>query len=356
MIRVAVADDSPFTCRLLASYMERAGDCEVVGTATDAKSTMELVSRTAPDVLTLDLFMPGVNGLDLLKELALHRSMRVVVISGVTRRAAATTLRALEYGAVDFVLKFTPGAPVNPASLAREIVAKVRAAATAHPGVARPQARPLSAEAAIHEAKHAVASRPMHQSSRAIPSGRDALIVLGASTGGPSALRDVLSELPHDFQTPCVIVQHLPAPFTAPFAEQLERHLHLPVREATASDRLQPGRLLVSPGAFHLVVHRGGRIELKPASEQDLYRPSIDLTMTSAAECFKQNAVGVVLTGMGSDGAEGLSQIRKSGGVACVQDPASCLVASMPARALQLAGADYVGAPGYLGSLLAARA
>jgi two-component system, chemotaxis family, protein-glutamate methylesterase/glutaminase len=352
VIRVAVADDSPFTCRLLSSYMERAGDCEVVGTATDAATTLDLVTRTAPDVLTLDLFMPGANGLELLKKLALHTSMRIVVISGITRRAAATTLRALECGAVDFVLKYTPGAPVNPASLAREIIAKVRAAATAQP--AARQTRPMTAEALLREAR--IGAAPAARSARPIPSGRDAVIVLGASTGGPAALRDVLAELPQNFGTPCVIVQHLPAQFTGPFAEQLERHLRLRVAEATTSDRLEPGRLLVSPGARHLVVRRGGRIELKPPADQDLYRPSIDVAMTSAAEAYNDNAVGIVLTGMGSDGAAGLSRIRTAGGVGCVQDPSTCLVSSMPARALELAGADYVGAPGFIGSLLAARA
>jgi two-component system chemotaxis response regulator CheB len=348
VIRVAVADDSPSTCRLLASYMEQAGDCEVVGVATDAASTLELVGRTTPDVLTLDLFMPGADGLELLKKVAMKPATRVVVVSGVTRRAAATTLRALELGAVDFVLKYMPGVPMRPASLEREIVAKVRAAASA---------QPRGAIARVSEPRGAAKGTGSHRgaAARAIPGGRDAVIVLGASTGGPAALRGVLAELPHDFATPCVIVQHLPAPFTAPFAEQLARYVRLPVREATSSDHLEPGRLLVSPGARHLLVRRKGRIELREPSEQDLYRPSIDASMTSAAETYGRSAVGVVLTGMGNDGAEGLASIRRSGGVGCVQDPASCLMPSMPARALETAGADYVGSPERIGALLAGR-
>ena len=345
MIRVAVADDSPSTCRLLKSYMEDAGDCEVVGVATDAASTLDLVRRTAPDVITLDLFMPGAGGLDLLQQLTAKPNVRVVVISGVTRRAAATTLRALELGAVDFVLKYTPGVPVRPSSLAREIVTKVRAAAAAQPHASRALKRVAAAPAAPKAAKRA----------RAIPRGPGAVVVLGASTGGPAALRDVLAELPHDFATPCVIVQHLPAPFVAPFAEQLARHARLPVREATPSDQVEPGRLLVSPGSKHLLLRSEGRIELREPSEQDLYRPSIDASMMSAAEIYGRDAIGVVLTGMGSDGSEGLSRIRDSGGIGCVQDPATCLVPSMPARALERAGADYVGPPNRIGALLAGR-
>jgi two-component system chemotaxis response regulator CheB len=349
VIRVAIADDSPFTCKLLASYLEEGGDCEVVGIAHDAHGTMDLVRGTPPDVLTLDLQMPGGDGLDLLRDVGAVAPVPVVVISGISRRAAATTLRALELGAVDFVLKYTAGAPVSAASLKREIVNKVKAAAAAQVSAARPRPAAPPTEAA--------APRPFRPLMRPAPAAatHGGVIVIGSSTGGPGALGELLAELPADFATCCLVVQHLPAMFTAPFAEQLSRHTSLPVRETVAGDRLEPGRILVTPGAFHAVVRPDGRIDLLPPSDRDSYRPSIDRAMISAADSFGAAATGVVLTGMGNDGSEGLKRIRQAGGKAYVQEPSSSVMASMPKRALEYAGADHVAAPARIGQLLAAR-
>jgi two-component system chemotaxis response regulator CheB len=344
VIRIAIADDSPFTCRLLQSYLETDGDCEIVGVAHDAGATRDLVRRERPDVLTLDLEMPGGRGLDLLSDIVSRTQVPVVVISGVTRRAAATTLRALEIGAVDFVLKYTPGAPVSPATLRREIVAKVKTAASAN-----------SAPAAL-VGTAAAATRPVPPDTRDIEPPADArVIVIGASTGGPQALRELVSQLPGDFPTPCVIVQHLPASFAGAFAQQLARCAQLPVHVADASDRLIPGRLLVTPGGRHLVIRPAGRFEVRDAADSEIHRPSIDTTMSSAAETCASAAVGVVLSGMGCDGAEGLRLIRARGGRGYVQDPASCVIGSMPARAIERAGADYVAPADRIGALLARR-
>ena len=343
MIRVAIADDSPFTCRLLQSYLED-GECEIVGVAHDAAATRDLVRRERPDVLTLDLEMPGGHGLDLLNQVVTETAVPVVVISGVTRRAASTTLRALELGAVDFVLKFTPGAPVSPAILRREIVAKVKTAAAANIGRASCAGVPgMDADTLVPAPRH--------------PDARPAadVIVIGASTGGPQAVRELVSQFPADFSTPCVIVQHLPASFAGAFAAQIARAARVPVDVAEDTDRLTPGHLLVTPGGRHLLLRPDRRVELKPVADGDLHRPSIDATMISAADAFAATAVGVVLTGMGTDGAEGLRRIRSSGGAGYVQDPASCVVGSMPARALERAGADYIGAPAAIGAMLARR-
>ncbi len=348
MIRVAIADDSPFTCQLLASYLEEAGDCLVVGMAHDAATTMDLVRDTSPDVLTLDLQMPGRDGLELLRDVGSSTAVPVVVISGISRRAAATTLRALELGAVDFVLKYTDGAPVSAASLKREIVAKVKAAAGAQVVAARARST------APAPAEPTPVARPFRHLSRpAAPTG--GVIIIGSSTGGPSALGELLAELPADFATCCVVVQHLPATFTAPFAEQLSRHTSLCVRETQAGDRIEPGRVLVTPGAFHVIVRPDGRLDLQVPGERDSNRPSIDLAMTSAADSYGAGAIGVVLTGMGHDGAEGLKRIRDAGGKAYVQEPSSSVMPSMPKRALERAGADHVGRPARIGQLLAAR-
>ena len=341
MIRVAIADDSSFTCRLLGSYFESDADCEVVGVAHDAASTRELVRAQRPDVLTLDLEMPGGRGLDLLDDIVSHTPVPVVVISGVTRRAAATTLRALELGAVDFVLKCTPELPVAPASLRREIVTKVKAAAAARPAVP-----PLI------EAPQPVPAAAVHAPGGAEPLR---LVVIGASTGGPQALRELLTRLPESFAPACLVVQHLPASFAAAFGAQLGRYSRLPVNVAADTDQLVAGRVLVAPGGRHLHVRHGGRVELRPAAAGDSYRPSIDIAMISAADVYRGGAAGVVLSGMGSDGADGLQRIRSLGGTAYVQDPETCVIGSMPARALQRAGADYVASADRIGAMLARR-
>lgn len=345
MIRVAIADDSAFTCRLIAGYVEEDGECEVIGVAHDAPSTLEIVRTTRPDVLTLDLEMPGSNGLQLLWRLVHETNVPILVISGVTRRAAATTLRALELGAVDFVMKYTPGAPVRPDVLRREIRAKVKIAARASCRMAPAPARQPHPHAHMREPVS-----PARTSS--VGAG---VIVIGASTGGPRAVRDVLAQLPPGFATPCVVVQHLPALFTSAFAAELARHVRVRVSEARTGDRLDAGRILVAPGAIHLLVRPAAQLELRTPAADDIYSPSIDVTMTSAADSYGPSALGVVLTGMGRDGAEGLRHIRARGGEGYVQDPASCVVSSMPAHALEHAGADYVATPERIGHRLAAR-
>jgi two-component system chemotaxis response regulator CheB len=347
VINVAIADDSPFTCKLLASYVEDGGECRVVGMAHDAQSTLELIRRATPDVLTLDLQMPGGDGLDLLRQLASEPPVSVVVISGVTRLAAATTLKALELGAVDFILKYSPTAPVSRASLRREIISKVKAAAAAHP--ARRTAPAMAAPTVMPTA-------PPRTTARVTASpDSPGVVVIGASTGGPTAIRELLTQLSADFATPCVIVQHLPAAFTAPFAAQLGRHARLKIKVAATGDHLQPGVALVAPGSMHLVIRPDGRVSLQTPADKDLYRPSIDLAMSSAAEAFGAAAVGVVLTGIGNDGSEGMKRIRDAGGDCFVQEIGSCIVPSMPERALQRAGADLVGTPERLGQALGAR-
>ena len=348
MIRVAIADDSPFTCSLLASYLEAGGECRVVGMAHDARATLDLIRAESPDVLTLDLQMPGADGLDLLQELSAEPSVSVVVISGVTRLAAATTLRALELGAVDFILKYTPGAPVSRASLRREIISKVKIAATARPA-ARTTARPPALSAA---APLAAAPRPPKPAPHAESGG---VVIIGASTGGPGAIGDVLGQLPADFSIPCIVVQHLPSTFTEAFAAQLSRHTRLRVQVAATGDRIEAGVILVAPGSMHLAVRADGRVHLQAPAGRDIYRPSINLAMTSVAEAYGAEAIAVLLTGSGDDGAEGFQRIREAGGEGYVQDPASCVVPSMPERALDRAGADHVAAPERIGQFLAVR-
>ena len=365
MIRVAIADDSAFTCRLLASYLEEDGGCAVVGMAHDAAATLDMVRTATPDVLTLDLQMPGCDGLELLRQITAEARTGVVVISGVTKLAAAMTLRALELGAVDFVLKFTPGAPVRRTSLKREILAKIKTAAAApREGIAGrgpspPAGRrglPFAHVEALAPPGAGVAGRGFTPARKRAPlahGSASAPIVIGASTGGLRAISELLEHLPEDFKPPCIIVQHLPATFTTPFATQLERHARIRVKEAVAGDRLEPGLAFVTPGDQHLVVRHDGTIELVAVSDDDPYRPSIDRTMTSVADSYGAAAAGVLLTGMGVDGVEGLKRIRDAGGDTYVQDLASCVVTSMPERAIEAGVAAHVGRPGRIAQMIA---
>ena len=346
MIRVAIADDSPFTCNLLASYLEAGGECRVVGMAHDAPATLNLIREESPDVLTLDLQMPGTDGLELLRQLGAEPSVSVVVISGVTRLAAATTLRALELGAVDFILKYTPGAPVSRASLRREIVSKVKIAAGARPSR---DARVIASMPAQMPATPRAATKPSPKSA----SGE--LVIIGASTGGPRAIGDLIAQLPEDFALPCVVVQHLPADFTQAFAAQLMRHTKLEVKVAESGDRPQPRTILLAPGSMHLTFKADGRIQLTKPAPADIYRPSINAAMSTAAEAFGDNTIGVLLTGAGDDGADGLRRIADAGGERYVQEPSSCVVSSMADRAIERAGADHIAPPERIGQFLAVR-
>jgi two-component system chemotaxis response regulator CheB len=353
MIRVAIADDSPFTCKLLASYIEAGGDCQVVGMAHDALSTLDLIRGATPDVLTLDLQMPGNEGLDLLKAITEQPATAVVVISGVTRQAAATTLRALELGAVDFILKYTPGAPISRASLRKEIVSKVKIAASSRGTRRRAMMPPVAAAPVASAVPPIPLQAPPRPFARPLKKDGAGVVVIGASTGGPGAIGSVLAGLPADFAAPCIVVQHLPATFTQAFALQLGRHTALRVVVAEPGMRIAPGVILVSPGSMHLTVRADGRIQLHTPSPKDVYRPSINQALLSAAEAFGATAIGVILTGSGDDGADGLKKVRDAGGEGYVQDPASCIVSSMPERAIETAGADHVAPPERIGHLLA---
>ena len=348
MIRVAIADDSPFTCNLLASYIEAGGECKVVGMAHDAPATLNLIRDSSPDVLTLDLQMPGTDGLELLRRLGEDARVNVVVISGVTRLAAATTLRALELGAVDFILKYTPGAPVSRASLRREIISKVKIAASAKPAAREHHSPTLQASSTAAAAVAKTAARPT-------PSDNGELVIIGASTGGPKAISDVLAQLPADFSLPCVVVQHLPADFTEAFAAQLTRHTRLQIKVAESGDRPEAGVILVAPGSMHLTFKPDGRVHLQKPAAADIYRPSISAAMASAADSYGPSTIGVLLTGAGDDGADGLRLIGEVGGEVYVQDPQSCVVASMPERAIERAAVDHVVPPERIGQFLAVR-
>jgi two-component system, chemotaxis family, protein-glutamate methylesterase/glutaminase len=346
-VRIVVADDSPFTCRLLTTYFQAAPDLKVVGTAYDGARAIELVRELHPDVVTMDLQMPGTDGLQALETIMQEFPVPVVVVSGLSRRAAEITQQAIDQGAVDFIFKYSPGANLDPEGLRKEIVSKVRAAAQIK--VVRSI---RSFQQRQREERAFVELMPHGGEGSASPIFQGNVIVIGASTGGPVALRELLSKLPADFPDALVIVQHIPAGFTGALASQLERQSRLRVREAQAGDMIRGGQALVAPGGHHLLFRPDGRVELNQAMEICGHRPSIDVTMQSVAQVFGANTRGILLTGMGEDGVQGLIAIRAKGGKTFAQDEKSSIVYGMPKQAIKKGLVDYVASPTELSRLL----
>jgi two-component system chemotaxis response regulator CheB len=343
-IRVVIADDSPFIRRLLGSYFTPEAGFTVVGEAADGLQAIDAVHRLRPDVLTLDLEMPEMDGLEALGEIMRTQPTPVVAISGVSGKAATRTLQALDLGAVDFVLKFSPGVEMDPATLAREIVTKARLSAGIHVVRLLDRARETAAR------KAAQGSRGTAKPYSGLLPG---IVIIGASTGGPTALRELLGELPADFPAPIVVIQHIPAFFTGVLASQLNRYCQLQVREAEQGDRLEPGSVFVAPGGSQLLLRTGLRIELQDGSGQPgEHCPSIDVTMESAARLLGARTTGVLLSGLGVDGAAGLLAIRRHGGRTFAQDEDTSAVFGMPKRAIELGAAASVDNPAGIGAAL----
>lgn len=346
--RVLIVDDSAVVRQMLSEILSADPGIDVVGTAADPLLAREKIKRLAPDVITLDVEMPRMDGLAFLENLMRLHPLPVVMISSLTERGADTTLQALALGAVDFVSKPKLDVARGLAGYAAEIVEKVKMAA-------RSRIRPLLRGDAPSSA---MAPRPAMTAASSAPRFRttDRLIAIGASAGGTEALRVVLEGLPAD--APAVVMtQHLPATFSTAFAERLDRHSAMAVREAGDGEAVLPGHAYLPPGGRHLRVVRDGarwrcRIDDGPAVNR--HRPSVDVLFQSVARSAGANAIGVLLTGMGDDGARGLLQLRQAGAATLVQDEATSVVWGMPGAAIRLGAAvEAVPLDGIAGRLLA---
>lgn len=328
VIRVLIVDDSAFMRALLRDILSSDPELDVVGTAADAFIAREKIKALAPDVITLDIEMPQMDGLAFLDKLMALHPLPVVMVSSLTRRGADMTLRALEAGAVDFVAKPDGSGVTGIMALRDEIIAKVKAAARAKVGPrrAQPSVRP--------PAQASVAVRP--RSEPASAGSADRIVLIGASTGGIEALRVILSGLAGAVP-PVVIVQHMPPNFTRSFAERLNRSLELEVMEADRDMPLRPRHVYIAAGDRHLTLVRGqGGLAVQPADGpvEGGHKPSVDVLFRSALP-FARRVVAVILTGMGKDGAQGLSALRGAGARTLGQDEASSLVYGMPKAAFE---------------------
>lgn len=340
-IKVLVVDDSALVRSLLAEIIRDTPDMTLVGAAPDAYVARDMVNQFTPDVITLDIEMPRMDGLAFLEKLMAARPTPVVMISTLTEEGADATLRALELGALDFIPKPKLGVTSGIREYAELIVEKIRAAA----GI---KVKPLVKK-----------NRPEFSGEQKVSSASslqstEKIIAIGASTGGTEAIKDLLVQLPAAIPG-IVMTQHMPPGFTRTFAERLNKTTRLHVVEAKGGERILPGHAFLAPGGYHLVVVRSGadyRVKLSDAEPVHRHRPAVDVMMESVAQVGGKNVIGVLLTGMGKDGAKGMLDIRNQGGYTLAQDEASCVVYGMPKEAVAVGGVDQVVALDKMGQVL----
>ena len=326
-IKVLVVDDSALMRKLLTEFLTRDPQIEVVGAAPDPFVARDKIKALSPDVLTLDVEMPRMDGLTFLENLMRLRPMPVVMVSSLTERGAESTLQALELGAVDFVTKPKIDLEAGLREYADELVAKIKAAAKAR--VRGSVGAPVAARAPLR---------------RSLLRTTEKIIAIGASTGGTEAIKQVLECMPPDAPA-IVIAQHIPAAFSGPFAQRMNRSSAMSVCEARDGEQIVPGHVYIAPGDWHLRLARDGAryvCRLDQGAPENRHRPSVDVLFKSVAQQAGENAVGAILTGMGDDGARGLLAMREAGARCIVQDEASSVVWGMPGAAFKLGAAEQV--------------
>ncbi len=339
--RVLVVDDSAFMRKIISDMIQQDPALEVIGTARDGLDALGKIERLRPDVVTLDVEMPRKDGLETLRDLMKTNPLPVVMLSSMTQSGARTTMEALALGAVDFVAKPSGPISLDINQVQAELVRKVKSAALARVQRktvvagrgARPRFQPTVRK------KSAIPRFPVSFSSSTRP---DVVVAIGASTGGPRALETVIGQLPKDLPAGVLVVQHMPAGFTRSMAERLDQISSIRVKEAEHGDRIRHGVVYIAPGDYHMVVSADGVIEVEQTPPVNYVRPSVDVTLLSLPSVYSHHLVGVILTGMGRDGAAGMARIKAGGGVTIVQDESTSTIYSMPRAVVENGDADYV--------------
>lgn len=330
MIRVLIVDDSAIVRKIFKETLSSEPDIEVVGTAMDPYIARDKIVQTNPDVITLDLEMPRMDGLTFLRKIMRFHPLPVIIVSSLTKSGSKTALQAMEAGAVEVLSK--PGSAYSVGELTEDLSQKVRAAA-----------------AIKHRWRHSTNApnmevHPIQKSPLTLETTTDKILAIGASTGGTEAIKQVLTRLPAN-SPGIVIVQHMPPKFTTAFAERLNNLSAVDVKEAENGDAVSQGRALLAPGNFHLLLRRSGAkyyVEVKKGPRVHHQRPAVDILFKSVARTAGKNAVGVLLTGMGSDGAEGLLMMKESGAYTITQDEETSVVYGMPREAFKMGASTQV--------------
>lgn len=329
-IRVLVADDSAFARLSIAKALRLDAAMEVVGQARDGIQAVEMVKGLKPDVVTLDVTMPRMDGIAALRQIMSENPTPVVMVSALTGPQTKATIEALEIGAVDFFLKQGSADKASSNRVSADLIRKVRLAADAKVSGLK---GPLTPKV----------SPPARRASGQIPSGRiDKVVVIGTSTGGPRALAGLIPWIPADLPAAFLIVQHMPSGFTKSLAERLDQASPMKVREAEVGDTLRPGQALVAPGNFHMTVARHGVVALNQDPPVWGVRPSVDVTLESVVKAYGKSAHTVVLTGMGCDGTRGATLVKGAGGRVVVEHESTCAVYGMPKSIVEAGAADVI--------------
>lgn len=324
-IRVLVVDDSAFMRRYISDIISKQPDMVVIDWAGDGESAIKKIISLKPDVITLDVEMPVKNGLEVLREIKKISTAKVIMLSGLTTEGSVTTVEALSIGAFDFVEKPTGISFNRIYDMKRDLLTKIRHAYKVKNKIIKNNFEKVQhADKVLKNAK-----------------GQIEAIVLGASTGGPKVLYDVITSLPHDMNVPIFVVQHMPPGFTKAFAERLDKQANLKVVEARHEEIIRPGVVYIAPGGFHMIVTEN-KIVLDTSAPVHGVRPAVDKLFISAAKIYKEKTLGCVFTGMGRDGAEGVKAIKFKGGFTIAQDEATSVIYGMPKAAYETGCIDVV--------------
>lgn len=328
-IRVLVVDDSAFMRKVISDFIQQEPDLVLVGTARDGQDALEKVAALKPHVVTLDVEMPRMDGLAALREMVRRFQVAVVMVSSLTQEGAETTIKALALGAVDFVGKPSGSISLDMDKVRNDLLHKVRLAARAKVGH-----RKLPLHLAPRNKKPALPA----------PAGpaADRLVVIGCSTGGPGALHQVIPRLPAQLAAGVIVVQHMPPGFTRSLATRLDELSSLSVREAADGDVIAPGVVYVAPGGAHLLVEKDGRLSINHDPPLHGVRPAVDKTLEAAVRIYGSRCLGVIMTGMGYDGAKGVMELKKAGGRVIAEHESTCVVYGMPKVVVEMGNADRV--------------
>ena len=332
--RVLIVDDSAFMRKVLEEIIRTDSKMEVVGQAKDGREAITLSASLQPDVLTMDINMPRMDGLEATQHIMTQNPRPIVIVSSESKQGAASTLRALELGAIDFVSKPSSGIDLDMKKVSDELLRKLKMAAKVR--VVRTAVRSDATKSAD------IRTQAQPAKNTGNTDAKFPLVVIAASTGGPATLMRLMPRFPKDFPAAVVLIQHMPATFTSQLSVQLAEAAAIRVKEAEANEALCPGTFYVCPGSHHLRISLAGRLKLDDGPRISGYRPCADVTFESAASYAGANLIGVVLTGMGSDGAQGVQAVKAGRGWVVAQDEISSVIFGMPAEAIRTGAVDQV--------------